>query len=185
MRRYRLIGTAGAIAILILTGIGAYESRRLVPAAELFMEIRSFAFSEGDDIPADYTCDGKGTSPELSISGVPADAKSLVLIMDDPDAPAGTWVHWTIWNIASSIASIVPDSVPAGAREGMTSFGESGYGGPCPHQGAHRYYFRLFALDRMLDLPAGASIGDLRAAMGRPIAEAVLVGRYARPTETE
>ncbi|MBI1975492.1 MAG: YbhB/YbcL family Raf kinase inhibitor-like protein [Candidatus Vogelbacteria bacterium] len=143
------------------------------------MEITSPSFAHNGIIPEKFTCDGEDVNPELRINNVPAGTKSLALIVDDRDAIGG-WVHWTVWNIDPSIVSIEPNSVPAGARTGETSFGKTGYGGPCPHSGIHRYHFRLYALDRQLELPAGSSIGQLQSAIGTPIAESVIVGKYGR-----
>ena len=145
------------------------------------MIISTPAFKNGENIPSKYTCDGENINPPLEISGVPTGTKSLVLIMDDPDSPSGTWLHWSVWNISPQTTEIPENSVPAGAKEGLTSFGEIGYGGPCPHSGKHRYFFRLYALDSKLDLPQGASRTELEQAMaGHILAEAELMGLYER-----
>ncbi len=146
------------------------------------MKIESSAFKEGEMIPAKYTCDGEGINPPLSFSEIPAEAKSLALIMEDPDSPHGLFIHWTTWNIDPKTPGIAENSFPAGAIEGKTSFGKIGFGGSCPHAGTHRYFFRLLALDSMLDLPAGSSKGELDEAMaGKIISSAALVGNYKRP----
>ena len=150
------------------------------------MEIKSPAFAHGDSIPPKYTCDGADVSPPLSFAGVPAGAKSLALIADDPDAPAGTWVHWVVWNIpagAKSLEEGVParEALPNGARQGINDFRRIGYGGPCPPSGTHRYFFKLYALDTMLDLPASTTKQDLEKGMqGHTLAQAELMGRYRR-----
>ena len=145
------------------------------------MKITSTAFEHDGTIPALYTCDGKNVNPPLSISDIPAEAKTLALIVDDPDASTGMWVHWTMWNIPASEGEISEDMVLAGATEGDTDFKESRYGGPCPHEGKHRYFFRAYALDTELSLEEGASRAELDAAMkGHIVAEAELVGRYKR-----
>jgi Raf kinase inhibitor-like YbhB/YbcL family protein len=145
------------------------------------ISISSPAFDNDSDIPVKYTCDGEDVNPELIFEGVPADAASLVLIVDDPDAPGGTWVHWTVWNIDPATASIAEDSVPAGSVEGNTDFGVPGYGGPCPPSGTHRYFFKLFALDTTLDLDTASSASDIEAAMeGHVVASAELIGLYSR-----
>lgn len=145
------------------------------------MVILTPAFKNGENIPSKYTCDGDNVNPRLEISDVPAEAKSLILIMDDPDSPSGTWLHWSVWNIDPKTTEIPENSVPQGAVEGMTGFGETGYGGPCPHSGEHRYFFRLYALDSKLDLPAGASRPELERAMdGHILAGAELMGLYRR-----
>lgn len=145
------------------------------------MTISTPAFKNGGFIPPKHTCDGENINPCLEISGVPAEAQSLALIMDDPDSPSGTWLHWSVWNIDPKTAEIAENSVPAGTLEGTTGFGQTGYGGPCPHSGAHRYFFRLYALDSKLDLPAGAQRAELEKAMaGHVMAEAGLMGLYER-----
>jgi Raf kinase inhibitor-like YbhB/YbcL family protein len=144
------------------------------------MTITSPAFRQGGDIPAKFTCEGGDTSPPLQITGIPSDAKSLVLIADDPDAPSGVFTHWLVWNIPPQTNSVAEGSAPKGVH-GKNDFGKSGYGGPCPPTGAHRYYFRVFALDRELALPSGAKRSQLEAAMkGHVIAQGELMGRYAR-----
>lgn len=145
------------------------------------MKICSPTFSDGAMIPARFTADGANVSPLLEISGVPAGTKSLVLIVDDPDAPAGTWNHWLLWNISPDTASIAEDSVPAGAVAGKNDFGRTVYLGPSPPSGTHRYYFRLFALDTMLHLETASDRDQLdRAMKGRILASAELIGRYNR-----
>lgn len=146
------------------------------------MKLTSSAFTSGGAIPSRYTCDAEDVNPPLMIVDVPTGAKSLALIVDDPDAPRGLWTHWTVWNIDPATVEISEQSVPAGAIEGLTSFGRVGWGGPCPGSGSHRYYFRLYALDAKLDsLPADSPIEPLRAAMnGHILAEAELMGRYER-----
>ena len=144
------------------------------------MKISSTAFAPGANIPAQYTCDGANTSPALQIQGVPAEAKSLVLIMDDPDAPTGLFTHWMVWNMDPKMGAIGEGGTPAGTN-GRNDFGENHYGGPCPPSGTHRYFFRILALDRKLDLAAGASRKQLDAAMkGHVVAQGELMGRYAR-----
>ena len=144
------------------------------------MKITSSAFQEGTNIPSKFSCDGADTSPPLQISDVPSAAKSLVLIVDDPDPPSGLFTHWTVWNIPPQTSSIAEGSTPNGVQ-GTSDFGKSGYGGPCPPSGTHRYYFKIFALDRELDLPSGAKRGQLDAAMkGHVIAQGELMGRYSR-----
>ncbi|HEU5250307.1 MAG TPA: YbhB/YbcL family Raf kinase inhibitor-like protein [Thermoanaerobaculia bacterium] len=137
-------------------------------------------------IPSQYTCDGRNVSPPLSWSGVPADAKNLALICDDPDAPAGVWVHWVVYDLPAS-AKGLPEAVPlrdeisGGGRQGKNDFRKTGYGGPCPPGGTHRYVFTLSALDRPVGLPAGATKAQLLSAMrGHVLAEGKLTGKYSR-----
>jgi Raf kinase inhibitor-like YbhB/YbcL family protein len=145
------------------------------------MKIESVAFGNNDMIPANYTCDGADINPQLTIGGVPAGAESLVLIIDDPDAPGGTWVHWTVWNIDPSVTEIPENSVPVGAVEGVTDFGETGYRGPCPPSGTHRYFFKLYALDTTLELDSSAAVQDIDEAMDGHILESTeLVGLYGQ-----
>lgn len=145
--------------------------------------LKSSAFKNNEFIPAKYTCEGENINPLIEILNAPSETKSLVLIMDDPDAPAGTWDHWIMWNIDPKTHYIPEDSVPQGAVLGTTSFGRTGYGGPCPPKGdkPHRYMFKVYALDALLDLPEGASKSELLSAMeGHVIDEGLLVGLYGR-----
>lgn len=145
------------------------------------MKIESSQFQNSEKIPTKYTCDGADINPPLKISDVPDGAKSLVLIMDDPDAPGGTWVHWTIWNILSDTTEIPENSFPSGAIQGITSSKTSGYHGPCPPSGVHRYFFKLFALDSVLDLPADSQVSQLMQAMnGHILEQSELIGVYSR-----
>lgn len=145
------------------------------------MEISSPAFSAGTAIPAKYTCDARDLSPSLVIGSVPAGTRSLALIMDDPDAPGGTWVHWVAWNIPPETRVIPENSLPAGAVQGRNSWRRAGYGGPCPPSGTHRYVFKLFALDTTLKLAPSAGTVELERAMqGHLLASGQLMGTYAR-----
>jgi Raf kinase inhibitor-like YbhB/YbcL family protein len=144
------------------------------------MKITSSALQEGANIPSKFTCDGADTSPPLQIADIPSEAKSLVLVVDDTDAPGGLFTHWTIWNIPPQTGAVEEGSAPNGVH-GTNDFGKSGYGGPCPPSGTHRYYFKIFALDRELDLPFGAKRGQLDVAMkGHVVAQGELMGRYSR-----
>ena len=150
------------------------------------MELKSSAFEAGGMIPPKYTCDGPDVSPSLSWSDVPARAKSLALIADDPDAPRGTWVHWVAWNIPANARALeedVPkrDTLPNGMKQGTTDFQSIGYGGPCPPSGTHRYFFKLYALDTTLNLPPSTTKKDLeKAIQGHLLAKVELMGKYAR-----
>jgi len=149
-------------------------------AGEKKMKITSSAFQQGGSIPSKFTCDSTDTSPPLQIEEIPPAAKSLALIVDDPDAPSGLFTHWIAWNIDPKTTSIGEGSAPKGVP-GTNDFGKSGYGGPCPPSGTHRYFFKIFALDRELDLPAGGKRSQLDAAMkGHVIAQGELMGRYSR-----
>ncbi len=149
------------------------------PAAA--MKISTHAFSERRPIPERFTADGKNANPPLVISGVPKEAKSLVLIVDDPDAPMGVWTHWLVWNMNPGTTVISEDSVPRGAVIGSNDVGTAKYVGPAPPRGTHRYFFRLYALDTKLDLDVGTMRPDLDAAMQTHIlAKSELLGRYGR-----
>ena len=144
------------------------------------------AFAEGEAIPAAYTCSGRDANPTLLFRSPPAGAKSLVLIMDDPDAPGGTWVHWVAYDIPAT-SSGLPENLPrtpklAGlATQGVNSWGRPGYGGPCPPSGTHRYYFRLYALNVLLGLAPGASRAQVEQAMsGHVLGRAELMGTFGR-----
>ncbi|KKR76880.1 MAG: Phospholipid-binding protein, PBP family [Candidatus Levybacteria bacterium GW2011_GWA2_40_8] len=145
------------------------------------MKIQSPVFENNQSIPSKYTCDGQNINPPLEFADIPKEAKSLVLIMDDPDAPSGLWVHWTVWNIDPSTKGIAENSRFEDAMEGMTSSGKMGYGGPCPPDREHRYSFKLYALDTTLDLDSSAKKEELEAAMeGHIISSAELAGLYNR-----
>lgn len=148
---------------------------------KLSMKVQSPVFNHNEKIPAKYTCDGENINPPLLISDASENAQGLVLVVDDPDAPAGTFVHWTIWNINPKTAEIPENTVPIGAVEGTTSYNKPGFGGPCPPAGSHRYFFKLYALNSVLDLPASASKEDLEKAMeGHILEQAELIGFYER-----
>jgi hypothetical protein len=167
-----------------------FRRRLMVRAAEggkEAMEIKSSAFTEGATIPKKYTCAGEDISPPLSWSDPPKGTKSLALICDDPDAPVGTWVHWVFYGVSPDVRKldegVPPDGeVLKGAKQGRNDFGNLGYGGPCPPPGpAHRYYFKLYAMDMKLMLPAGATKSELLGALdGHVLAEAQLMGRFGR-----
>lgn len=145
------------------------------------MRISSPAFANGEFIPPKYTCDGKDVNPELHFDAVPAAAKSLVLLVDDPDSPSGNWLHWSLWNIPASVRVIREDTIPQGASEGETDFSEVGWGGPCPGSGEHEYRFIVYALDTTLNLPhASVRIAIEQAMAGHVISTATLTGRYQR-----
>ena len=151
------------------------------------LELKSPAFKNGEFIPAKYTCKGKGVSPPLEWGGLPEGTKTLALICDDPDAPMGTWVHWVLYDMPADKKSL-PEAVKKddilddGSKQGMTDFGRPGYGGPCPPPGAaHRYFFRLYALDSKLDLkPKLTKKKLLDAIEGHIIEKSELMGKFKR-----
>ncbi len=150
------------------------------------IKVTSPVFGDGELIPATYTADGRNISPPLEWSGVPEGTKSIALINDDPDAPMGTWVHWVVYNMPPDVTSleenVLPsETLPNGAVHGTTDFGRIGYGGPAPPSGTHRYFFKIYALDTKLDLPTGATKGQVEEAMnGHVLAEGRLMGKYKR-----
>ena len=148
-------------------------------------QLTTASFPPNGTIPKKFTCDGQDVSPALQWSGAPHNTKAYALIVEDPDAPAGTWTHWLIWNIGSSA---LPEAVPGqpltpdGASQGINDFGKAGYNGPCPPPGKpHRYFFKLFALDAALELKAGSNRKELEAALqGHILHQTQVMGRYGR-----
>ncbi len=191
----RRVGTT-VLVLLVLSLVGACQatpadrpSQRTEEQEEgaMTLALKSTAFEAGGTIPVEYTCDGANISPPLSWEGVPAQTRSLALIMDDPDAPAGTWVHWLLYNIppqVTELAEALSDArqLPGIGLQGHNSFKNSGYGGPCPPRGnPHRYFFRLYALDKVLDLEPGAERRELEAAMqGHILAQGEIMATYRR-----
>lgn len=143
------------------------------------LSVKSSAFEQGKLIPKKYSCDGQDINPPLSIEGIPKEAKTLVLIMDDPDAPNGTFDHWIVWNIPASTSKIGESTVPG--MEGVNSAKQRGYMGPCPPSGTHRYFFKVYALNNVLSLGVGAKKKDVEKAMqGHILANGELMGLYRR-----
>ncbi len=186
------LAIAVVLSVALAAGCAGKPSAQVTPAATKgpFVEgfrLTSPAFEQGGGIPARYTCAGENVSPPLEWGEVPEGAKSLALICDDPDAPRGTFVHWVIFNIppsAKGLAEGIPKEpeLSDGSIQGRNDFGEIGYGGPCPPPGpAHRYFFKLYALDTKLDLPPGATKAQvLQAMQGHVLAQTELMGRFAR-----
>lgn len=182
----RRLALGGVLAVLLLGPSAVGLGQVGMPMGQVF-ELRSSDLEPGGMMPRRFTCDGPDLSPPLSWSAPPAGAKSLALIMEDPDAPAGTWVHWVLFNLspgARTVAAGIPAraTLPDGARQGRNDFQRLGYGGPCPPRGpAHRYVFTLFALDAVLDAESGSTKRQIEAAMqGHILARAELVSRYGR-----
>jgi Raf kinase inhibitor-like YbhB/YbcL family protein len=166
-----------AITFIITLGIGCVENQQRKVGN---MKLSSSAFENNETIPSEYTCDGADVSPPLSFSNVPKNTKSLALIMDDPDAPMGTWVHWLVWNIPVNTTGFSKGENIT-YLQGKNDFGRYDYGGPCPPSGTHRYFFKLYALDVMLQLNKGSTKKQLESAMsGHILEEAQLIGTYAR-----
>jgi len=151
------------------------------------LHLTTTAFTPGEEIPGTFTCDGSDASPALKWNAPPSGTQCFALVVDDPDAPRGTWVHWVLWNLAATEREL-PEGVPphgqlsSGARQGRNDFGKIGYGGPCPPPGApHRYFFRLYALDKTLTFGAGATRAQLdRAMRSHILAQAEVMGLYRR-----
>ena len=159
--------------VLLIVLIGCTQSWEV---NEMEMNVTS-EFDMNGKIPEKYTCDGEEVNPPIYIEGIPVDAESLVLIMDDPDAPVGTFDHWIVWNIEPG--NIEENSVPG--VQGKNSFGKTAYGGPCPPSGEHRYFFKLYALDTKLDLPEGSDKEAVEKAMeGHVVEMGELIGLYSR-----
>ena len=150
------------------------------------IKVTSVAFQQGQPIPRQYTCAGINISPPLEWSGVPKTAKTIAIIVDDPDAPGGSWAHWVLYNVpADNIGFVenVPmfETLKAGGFQGKNDFGKIGYGGPCPPSGTHRYFFKLYAVDAELSLKAGATRAELEKALeGHVLAQGQLMGTYQR-----
>ncbi|MFZ5434326.1 MAG: YbhB/YbcL family Raf kinase inhibitor-like protein [Calditrichota bacterium] len=180
-----------ALALVLLAGCKKAEKPSPVVeekgATGMALVIKSNAFENGATIPKKYTCDGQDLSPPLSWTGIPEETKSLALICDDPDAPMGTWTHWVLWGLPPS-APALPEGVPAdsvlpgGMYQGLNSWPKAGYGGPCPPPGKpHRYFFKLYALDNVPELPTSANKAGLENAMkGHILDEAQVMGTYGR-----
>jgi len=189
--RWKLAATIALVLCLSL----AYAGRHFAQQKEEegltgypAIPLTSDAFAAGEMIPKKFTCDGPDFSPKLTWSGAPERTQSFALIMDDPDAPVGTWVHWVLYDLPASALEL-PEGVPkdeqlsSGARQGRNDFGKIGYGGPCPPGSKpHRYFFKLYALDSRLGLKAGATKADVVRAMKSHhiLAQAELVGKYGR-----
>ena len=181
------------ISAFLLLSLAACENQKPVPTPPAVtpedsrqLTVTSRAFKEGEAIPRQYTCDGINISPPLEWSGVPKTAKTIAIIADDPDAPAGTWVHWVLYNLPADNIGLVEnlpstENLKAGGFQGKNDFGKIGYGGPCPPSGTHRYFFKVYAVDTELPLKAGATKAEVEKAMeGHVLAQAQLMGSYGR-----
>jgi Raf kinase inhibitor-like YbhB/YbcL family protein len=181
----RCIGLAARlialIGLLVLAGCQSGDQLAAEGGNMMAISITSSAYNEGDKIPRLYTCDDQNVSPPLAWTGVPTNTVSLAVIMDDPDAPAGTWSHWVLFNLPPGLAGL-EQGANGGGMEGKNDFGRLGYGGPCPPRGStHRYYVKIYALDRTLDLKAGVSKTQVESAMrGHVLGQGQLMGRYGR-----
>ncbi|MFH1722852.1 MAG: YbhB/YbcL family Raf kinase inhibitor-like protein [Candidatus Altiarchaeota archaeon] len=168
-------------AVIFLAGCISQENQISEVKQMGELELSSSAFSEGETIPSKYTCDGDDINPPLKIAGAPDGAESLVLIMDDPDAPMGTWDHWVLFNINPKTDSIPEDTIPEGAFQGVNSWGKTEYGGPCPPSGTHRYFFKLYALDNSIPVEEIPDKKMIEASIkGHILAQTRLMGKYQR-----
>jgi Raf kinase inhibitor-like YbhB/YbcL family protein len=163
-------------ALVLLLSLALARSTTAAPTIHL----SSSAFSSGEKIPPRFTCKGANVNPPLDFHGIPPGTKSLALVIEDPDAPSGLFTHWLVWNISPATAQIVEKSVPSGAAQGTNDFGKTGYGAPCPPSGTHRYFFRVIALDRTLDLQTSAKRAEFdKAIAGHVLARGELMGRFS------
>ena len=182
MKRGAIITVAAIVIIVFL--IGAFTALRPTSKEKLKspMLLTSSAFNHNEKIPSKFTCDGGNINPELLIQNVPEEAKSLALIMDDPDAPRGIFTHWLAWNINPRTTVIKQESKPPGSTEGLNDRGIGGYTGPCPpDKKPHRYFFKLYALDTALELGEQATKAELEAAIAdHAVDKTELVGIYER-----
>jgi hypothetical protein len=170
--------------VLFIAACGCRSSSTDQPnqgATPMAVQMSSTAFTNGGAIPQKYSCDGEDVSPDLAWSGLPEGAKSLALIVDDPDAPVGTWVHWVLYNLPPDTTSL-PEGLQGLGVSGKNSAGQTSYGGPCPPKGKpHRYFFKLYSLDIALDLSPGATKAALEKAMqGHVLGAGQLMGTYGR-----
>lgn len=184
--RYACLWAAGLAALLCACERADGEGGAPGTGGGAAMRVRSPAFEEEGMLPRKYSCQGEDISPPLEWDSVPAGAKSLALICDDPDAPMGTWVHWVVFNMPPDLRALhegMPkaEKIEGGAVQGMNDFGKIGYGGPCPPGGTHRYLFRLYALDAKLALKGRVTKARLLKEMkGHVIAEGTLIGKYRK-----
>ncbi len=173
-----------AILLILLLALTACAQKEPdTPFSDISLSLTSPAFAEGESIPAIYTCSGEDISPELTWSEPPAGTQSFALIMDDPDAPAGTWVHWVLYNLPAGTRTLPEGYTPeSGVTAGKNSSGRSSYNGPCPPSGQHRYFFKLYALETILEADAGLDKSGLLTLMeGHVLGEGQLMGVYQKP----
>jgi len=176
----KILLTITIMTVMVLGGCKTLEKEPIIP-----MKLESPVFTHNQYLPTKYTCDGTSVNPSLKIADVPDNAKSLVLIMDDPDAPNGDFVHWIMWNIDPKTIEITEDSVPTGATQGINSGGENKYYPPCPPTGAHRYFFKLYALDTLLPADPALNKDQIRELMEGHILERVILRGYYERAHSE
>lgn len=178
---YLILGIIVYVAVQHASSPADTETARTTPMNNETLIVRSPAFNDGQPIPSKYTCDGENMSPPLAIEQIPASTTSMVLVVDDPDAPSGTWDHWVVFNIPRSVTRIGEGEVPEGSVQGRSSWDTSAYGGPCPPDGEHRYIFTVYALSTSLRLGEEATKADVLDAMqGHILASGELQGTYTK-----
>ena len=169
-------GTILIIGLMMVAGCMESKQTEFQKGA---LKLTSHVFNDGGSIPARYTCDGEGKSPPLKFEGVPENAQTLALTVDDPDAPNGDFTHWVAWNIDPKTTDIDENASPG--TQGLNGFGNNGWGGPCPPMGQHRYIFKAYALDSKINLPKNAGLKELENAIsGHILAQTQLTGKYQR-----
>ncbi len=173
--------------ILLIAGFCLAKNSIVAKGGTLLtIKVTSTAFKDGGVIPLKYTCDGEDGSPPISWDTLPAVTQSIALISDDPDAPMGNWVHWVVYNLPATFKELkegIPpaEAIAGGGKQGINDFGRFGYGGPCPPGGTHRYFFKLYALDAVMDISGKVTKNKLESAMkGHVLAQGELMGRYSR-----
>lgn len=171
------------VLVIVSVLVYGFESHKtnLSEKGDVYMTmvIESSAFQEGQMIPAKYTCDGQNISPPLNWKNAPEGTRSFAIICDDPDASAGVWVHWVVWNIPANVNDLSAGELPKEAKQGINDFRQRGYGGPCPPSGTHHYYFKLYALNTMLELSGNVTKDKLLDAMEKRIlTQCSLMGKY-------
>uniref|UniRef100_A0A7C4RW89 YbhB/YbcL family Raf kinase inhibitor-like protein n=1 Tax=Fervidobacterium thailandense TaxID=1008305 RepID=A0A7C4RW89_9BACT len=189
LRKFRILKVLFVLFFIVPTLIVPACKSKAAKGGASMLTVEA-PFENNSVIPIEYTCDGRNVSPELKISGIPSNAKSVAIICDDPDAPVGTFVHWVLWNVPVSSSEVtIPGgltkvaTLPNGARQGLNDFGRIGYDGPCPPKGhgTHHYHFKVYALDTMLNLEGNVKKKDLERAMeGHILAKGEIIGLYAR-----
>jgi len=178
---FQLLLMLALLFLAIFSNMKAFGEEKATEKKMQPIDVSSTAFSDGGMIPEKFTCDGENVNPPIEIKNVPKGTKSLALIVDDPDAPIGTWDHWLMWNLDPKTAKVQENATPPQAKVGKNDYKKMAYGGPCPPFGEHRYYFKVYALDKELDLPKGEKRKALeRAFKDHIISEGKMMGRYKR-----
>ncbi len=176
-----MAAVVAAVSASSIVGCGDDDGERVDSTATVSIAVTSTAFTEGSEIPTLHSCEGEDVSPPLAWSGVPEAAATLALVVDDPDAPSGTYTHWVVLDADPAVTSVAEAAVPAGGVQALNSGGVAGYAGPCPPSGTHRYRFTIYALDEPTGLADGAPLADaLSAVEAQAIAQGTLTGTFSR-----